>query len=119
MAILQLWEDDLLEVLYTVARGAMPQGLLWSQDWALSLVLASGGYPESYQTGYPIEGLEEAQEHALVYQAGTRQAQGGIVTAGGRVLTLAAKGSLELAREKVYTAAAKIHFPRIHYRRDI
>ena len=118
-AILQLWEDDLLEVLYTVARGAMPQGLLWSQDWALSLVLASGGYPESYQTGYPIEGLEEAQEHALVYQAGTRQAQGGIVTAGGRVLTLAAKGSLELAREKVYTAAAKIHFPRIHYRRDI
>ncbi len=118
-AILQLWEDDLLEVLNPIARGGMPKGLLWSRDWAVSLVLASGGYPGSYETGYKIQGLEEALEYALVYQAGTKLTQGETVTAGGRVITLAAKGSLELAREKVYTAAAKIHFPGIHYRRDI
>lgn len=118
-AILQLWEDDLLEVLNTVALGGMPRGLLWSQDWALSLVLASGGYPGSYETGFLVEGLEEAQQHARIYQAGTRLAKGGIVTAGGRVLTLAAKGSLELARQKVYAAAASIRFPGLHYRRDI
>ncbi|HCX79514.1 MAG TPA: phosphoribosylamine--glycine ligase [Firmicutes bacterium] len=118
-AILQLWEDDLLEVLNTIARGGMPKGLLWSRDWAVSLVLASGGYPGSYETGYKIQGLEEALEYALVYQAGTKLTQGETVTAGGRVITLAAKGSLELAREKVYAAAAKIHFPGIHYRRDI
>ncbi|MDD4657805.1 MAG: phosphoribosylamine--glycine ligase [Eubacteriales bacterium] len=118
-AILQLWEDDLLEVFNNIARGGMPQGLLWSRDWGVSLVMASEGYPGHYATGYPIQGLEEAQEHAQVYQAGTRLDQGGIVTAGGRVLTLAAKGSLELAREKVYAAAAKIRFPGSHYRRDI
>jgi phosphoribosylamine--glycine ligase len=118
-AILQLWEDDLLAVMNTVARGGLPPSLLWSQDWALSLVLASGGYPGPYKTGFVIQGLEEAKEHALVYQAGTKLAPGGIVTAGGRVLTLAAKGSLELAREKVYAAAAKIRFPGLYYRRDI
>lgn len=118
-AILQLWEDDLLEVLNTVARGGMPQALLWSQDWALSLVLASGGYPGPYSTGFPIQGLGAAREHAQVYQAGTRSTRNGIITAGGRVLTLAAKGSLELAREKVYAAAAKIRFQDLHYRRDI
>jgi phosphoribosylamine--glycine ligase len=118
-AILQLWEDDLLQVLNTVARGGMPLRLLWSRDWAVSLVLASGGYPGPYETGYPIQGLEEGREYAQVYQAGTRLDQGGIVTAGGRVITLAAKGSLELAREKVYAAAAKIRFPGLHYRRDI
>ena len=118
-AILQLWEDDLLEVLNTIARGGVPKGLLWSRDWAVSLVLASGGYPGSFETGYKIQGLEEALEYALVYQAGTKLTQGEIVTAAGRVITLAAKGSLELAREKVYAAASKIHFPGIHYRRDI
>lgn len=118
-AILQLWEDDLLEVLNIIARGGMPQGLLWSRDWAVSLVLASGGYPGHCETGYPICGLEEAAGYAQVYQAGTRLDQAGIITAGGRVITLAAKGSLELAREKVYTAAAKIRFPGSHYRRDI
>lgn len=118
-AILQLWEDDLLQVLNTVARGSMPRGFLWSQDWAVSLVLASGGYPGPYETGYLVQGLEDAREIAQVYQAGTRLDQRGIVTAGGRVITLAAKGSLELAREKVYAAAAKIRFPGSHYRRDI
>lgn len=118
-AILQLWEDDLLEVLNAVARGGMPQRLLWSQDWALSMVLASGGYPGPCETGFPIAGLDAAMEHVRVYHAGTRLTQEGIVTAGGRVLTLAARGGLELARERVYAAAAKIHFPGLHYRRDI
>jgi len=97
----------------------MPQRLLWSQDWALSLVLASGGYPGPCETGFPIAGLDAAMEHVRVYHAGTRLTQEGIVTAGGRVLTLAARGGLELARERVYAAAAKIHFPGLHYRRDI
>lgn len=118
-AVLELWEDDLLATLSKVALGGLPAGLLWSKEWALSLVLASGGYPGPYETGYPICGIPEAQKIAQVYQARTRLAAGEIVTAGGRVLTLAARGSLERAREMVYAAAEKISFPGLYYRKDI
>lgn len=118
-AILQLWDDDLLQVLYTVAKGSLPKQLHWSREWALCLVLASAGYPGQYKTGYAIDGIEEAGVHAAIYQAGTKKAGTKIVTAGGRVLTLAARGSLAQAREKVYTAANCIKFPGVYYRRDI
>jgi phosphoribosylamine--glycine ligase len=119
-AILQLWEDDLLMVLATIARGGMPRNLTWSPGYGLSLVLASGGYPGSYETGHEIHGLQAAQELAAVYHAGTRAETGKVLTAGGRVLSLAGSAlSLEEARSKVYTAALSISFPGMYLRRDI
>lgn len=119
-AILQLWQDDLLEVFHQVARGELPHSLIWSKGAAVSLVLASGGYPGACPTGYGITGLDSAQQLAQVYQAATRLEEGSVVTAGGRVLTLAAaEQSAALARAKVYAAAQCIHFKDMHYRRDI
>lgn len=119
-AILQLWEDDLLEVFATIAQGELPRNLTWSQGYALSLVMASAGYPGKYQTGQVIEGLAEAEAQAAVYHAGTKIEQGEILSAGGRVLTLAgAAKTLDLAREKVYRAAKFVSFPGLHHRHDI
>lgn len=118
-AVLELWEDDILEVFYIVARGGLPSKLLWSGNYAISLVLASGGYPEKYQTGHPIRGIEAVQK-AHVFQAGTTLVRGRTVTAGGRVLTLAAREkTLALAREIVYAGAEQVHFKDKQFRTDI
>jgi len=119
-AILQLLEDDLLQVFHTVAQGGLPRNLTWSCGRALCLVLASGGYPGEYQIGHQISGLKEAAEYAEVYHAGTALADNQIVTAGGRVLTIAAAAKdVESAREKVYAAAAEISFKDKYHRHDI
>lgn len=118
-AILELWEDDLLEIFNQVARGGLPAKLLWSHDWAISLVLASGGYPGSFNTGHIIHGLD-AVVRANVFQAGTQLQQGKIVTAGGRVLSLTStERTIAQARETVYTGAQQIYFQDKQYRRDI
>jgi phosphoribosylamine--glycine ligase len=84
-------------------------------------VLASGGYPGSYETGLPIQGLEDIDSDVLAFHAGTRRADDGrLVTAGGRVLTVVATGAtMAEAREKAYRNVERIHFEGMHYRRDI
>ena len=83
-------------------------------------MLASGGYPVSYKSGYPISGLDEAGETATVFHAGTKLVDGQIVTAGGRVLGVTATANtLEAAIDKAYQAADKITFTDMHMRRDI
>ena len=80
--------------------------------------MASGGYPQSYETGFEISGLPV--EDALVFHAGTKLVEGKLVTAGGRVLGVTALGEdIGQAREKAYAAVNKIHFKNAHYRRDI
>ena len=119
-AILQLWEDDILQVLDIVARGSLPRNLTWNWGWALCLVLASGGYPGDYQTGHLINGLDKASDLANLYQAGTALDKRQTVTAGGRVLTLAALGQdVEQARKQVYAAAKEISFQDKYHRQDI
>jgi phosphoribosylamine--glycine ligase len=84
--------------------------------------MASGGYPDDYETGFEIAGLKAAEdEGALVFHAGTALNEGGeVLTAGGRVLTVVATApSLGEARAKVYHAVQRIHFTKLHYRRDI
>ena len=84
------------------------------------VVLASGGYPVSYKSGYPISGLDEAGKTATVFHAGTKLVDGQIVTAGGRVLGVTATANtLEAAIDKAYQAADKITFTDMHMRRDI
>lgn len=94
----------------------------WDNGAAACVVMASGGYPVKYETGFEIEGLgaAEALSDVTVYHAGTRTAGERILTAGGRVLGVTATGkNLDEALEKAYAATEKIHFNGAHYRMDI
>ena len=115
-------ESDLLDVLWAVANNRLHDvDLRWADAACVAVVLASGGYPGDYQTGLPIEGLSDLDPDVLVFQAGTRRAEDGmLVTAGGRVLTVAATGpTMAEAREKAYRNVERIRFQGVHYRRDI
>ena len=121
-AVLSLLDSDLLEIFQACVQGTLDQvDIEWADGAACCLVLASGGYPASYQSGYPITGLEQAGEKAVVFHAGTkRQENGRTVTAGGRVLGVTAVGdTLEQAVAASYEAAKSIQFEHMHYRTDI
>ena len=82
--------------------------------------MASGGYPASYKTGFPITGLEKVDNDIMVFHAGTKLDNGKVLTSGGRVLTVVATGkTLAEARERVYDNVTRIHFEGCHYRKDI
>ena len=114
--------SDLLEICWAVANNKLAQAEVdWSTDACVGVVMASGGYPEDYQTGFPIAGLSALEPDVLVFHAGTALGEGGaVVTSGGRVLTVVASApTLSEARAKVYRNVQRIHFSRAHYRRDI
>jgi phosphoribosylamine--glycine ligase len=123
-AVLPRLRSDLLELLEASAR---PGGLAdvepeWSDDWAVTVVLASRGYPESSAGGDVISGLDEADgsEGAEVFHAGTAERDGEIVTAGGRVLNVTALGATPgEARDRAYASADRIDFDGKQLRRDI
>ena len=121
-AVLPRLRSDLAEVL---ERASSPGGLdgvtlEWSGDWAVTLVLASGGYPESASKGDVISGLDEAGARAEVTHAGTAARGDAIVTAGGRVLNVTALGPDAVsARDAAYAAADLITFDGRQLRRDI
>jgi phosphoribosylamine--glycine ligase len=116
-------ESDLVDVFVGAADGSLAdEGLAWSADAAACIVLASGGYPGAYEVGKPIRGLEDAAqgEGVKVFHAGTARRDQELVTSGGRVLGVTARGtSLEQALERAYAAAGKIAFDGVYYRRDI
>jgi phosphoribosylamine--glycine ligase len=115
-------QTDLLDVLWAVVNNRLAEvDLRWSDDACVGVVLASGGYPGAHEAGLPIEGLADLDPDVQVFHAGTRRADGGaLVTAGGRVLTVAASApTLEAARAKAYRNVERIRFPGMHYRRDI
>jgi phosphoribosylamine--glycine ligase len=90
----------------------------WNPEPSVCIVMASGGYPGKFDTGFPIQGIEQAESTGA--HAGTRIGAQGLETAGGRVLGVTAAGSdLASAIDRAYAAAGKIHFERMHYRRDI
>ena len=120
--VMRRFDGDWFDVLRKTAEGRLSEAeLVWSDDAAVSVVLASGGYPGSYRKGYPIEGLEEAAATgAVVFHAGTAARDGKIVTAGGRVLGVSARGtSIEEAIRRAYEAVDRIHFTDGFCRRDI
>lgn len=123
-ALMLLMRADLLTVLNFAADPTTPidTANLWHPGSAISLTLASGGYPGKYRTGLPITGIENANrvEGVHVFHAGTALKDGQLVTAGGRVLSVAARGAtLQEAADRAYTAAAHIHFEGMHSRKDI
>jgi phosphoribosylamine--glycine ligase len=117
-------KNDLLDILFAVANSNLDGiELEWTDDVAVSVVLASGGYPGDYQTGTPITGIEDAEkvEGVTVFHAGTAlRPDGTLVTAGGRVLNVTAVApTFAAARERVYEAVRKISFDGMFYRKDI
>lgn len=119
--VLPRLENDLAEVLYAVATGKLESiSLDWKEDAAVCVILASGGYPGSYQTGYPITGISSSQVESMLFHSGTKQIAGETQTAGGRVLGVTAIGKdLIEAREQAYQTVQQIQFQDMHYRTDI
>ncbi|HWX45177.1 MAG TPA: phosphoribosylglycinamide synthetase C domain-containing protein, partial [Solirubrobacteraceae bacterium] len=129
-ALLPRLESDLLDLLLCASRSA---GLLnrrdesdearfprWSEQWAVTVTLASAGYPASSSSGDPITGLERVPDDVEVTHAGTARRDGEIVTAGGRVLNVTALGeNAEAARESAYAAARMISFEGKQMRGDV
>ncbi len=121
-AFMLLLREDLLNVLEFAEGKSVGSQNLWHPGYAISLTLASGGYPGKYRSGIPITGIEEASrlDGVQVFHAGTALQDGCLVTAGGRVLSVAAHGAtLQEAVAKVYEGASLIAFEGMHYRRDI
>ena len=121
--ILPRLETDLLEIMLAVVSGNLDKiRIKWSTQACVGVVMASGGYPGNYQTGFPIQGLDALPPEIMVFHAGTRQGPTPDVTLtdGGRVLTVVAKGdSIGQARAIVYQHLPSIQFEGCHYRKDI
>lgn len=122
--VLPRLEGDLVNIMLAVAEGRPEDIVLsWSDKWAVSVVLASEGYPGSYEKGKVILGLEEAQDldGVIVFHAGTAlNPDGELITAGGRVLNVVALGdTFEEARNRAYEACELIKFEGVQYRSDI
>ncbi len=115
-------KTDLVDIMLAVINGNLGQvDVEWSEDACVGAVMASAGYPGSYKTGFPISGLNEVDKDIRVLHAGTKlDAEGQVLTNGGRVLTVVALGkTIAEAREKVYHNISRVHFEGCHYRKDI
>ena len=121
--ILPRMKSDLLPLLQATIDGKIADcPIEWDERAAVTVVLASGGYPDKYEAGKWISGLEDAAklDDVQIFHAGTKRVNSEIVTAAGRVLAVTALGStVEAARKRAYEAVSCIHFDGCHYRRDI
>jgi phosphoribosylamine--glycine ligase len=121
--ILMRLESDLVEAMEASIDGRTSDGdFRWSNDAAVCVAMASGGYPGSYEAGKKITGLEDAAklDGVKVFHAGTSKRDSAFYTSGGRVLGVTAKAAeLETAVQRAYEACAKIGFEGAHYRKDI
>ena len=114
-------ESDLFEIMYATSTKSLKDiDIKWNDDTVCTLVLASDGYPGSYKKGLEIKNLDKVDEDIVVFHAGTKLIDNSLVTNGGRVLNICAKGKdLEEARAKVYKTAEVIDFEGKYYRKDI
>ncbi len=121
--VLPLLDSDLLTVFESISKGTLSEcHLKWSSDFAVCVVLASGGYPGSYATGHPISGISVAnsRDQVHVIHAGTVLKDGVLLTHGGRVLGVVARDHfLNVAIDKAYMGVSDIYFDGIYYRNDI
>lgn len=120
--VLPRLKTDLVDVMMAVVENKLDTMTLeWSNDACVGVVVASGGYPGSYKTGFPVTGLDDVDKDIIIFHAGTRVSpEGQVLTSGGRVLTVVAMGSTLIeAREKVYKNIDRIKFEGSYYRKDI
>lgn len=119
-SVLMRMESDLVDVMCKAVDGNLTkEDLKWNDESAVCVVLASGGYPEAYEKGKEITGLDQVED-VVVFHCGTKLVDGKVLTNGGRVLAVTALGAdLEAARNKVYGEIGKISFEGMQYRKDI
>lgn len=119
--VLPRLKSDLCEVMEKTIDGTLSlNDLQWTEKQSTTVILASGGYPNIYEKGKEITGLDLVDSEVIVFHGGTKLSDGKVLTDGGRVLAVTALGNtIEEAREKVYKNIAKIKFEKMEYRRDI
>jgi phosphoribosylamine--glycine ligase len=119
--ILPRLESDLLDIMEKCIDGNLSEeDLQWKQEKSVTVILASGGYPEYYEKGINITGLDDVDDDIIIFHGGTKLMDGKVLTDGGRVLAVTALGkTIEEAREKVYKNIPKISFDKMQYRKDI
>lgn len=119
-AVLPRIKNDLVDLMVATAEGTLAgQKIEIDGEYAVTVVLVSGGYPGEYEKGKPMKGLE-GENGALVFHAGTKKQAEAIVTDGGRVLAITGRGkSLQEARASAYLKAEKIEWQGLYYRKDI
>lgn len=118
--VLPRLESDIYDVFSAIADGSAMPELKWSEKATMGFVMASKGYPGSYEKGFAIKGLDTLPEGVRVFHMGTKSAADGFVTAGGRVLMVVASGKdLKEAHDKALAAVESIECENLFYRRDI
>ena len=119
--VLPRLKSDLIDIMLKCIRGNLSEDdLQWEDKKCVTVVLASGGYPESYEKGKEITGLNDVDDDIIIFHGGTKMRENKIITDGGRVLAATALGTtLDEARNKVYKNIPKIHFEKMQYRTDI
>ena len=120
-SVLARLDSDLLDIFEAVVDNRLAQQeIRWGDRRAVTVVLASEGYPGSYPKGREITGLDRVDEDVVVFHAGTKMCDGKVVTAGGRVLCVTATGAThDEARARAFANVERIHFDGAQYRRDI
>ena len=123
-AVLPLLEGDFLELLYSAGIGNLNlNSVKYSGGASVCVVAASKGYPDKYEKGFEITGLDEVNnKEIVVFQAGTKEDNGKIITNGGRVLgvtSIIRSNNLKIAKQKCYAALDKINYRGVYYRKDI
>ena len=121
--VLPVIKGDFLQLLYTAAQGKIDKAAVeYNGGSSVCVIAASGGYPDSYEKGFDITGLDELRADIIIYHAGTKEENGKVITNGGRVLGVTSvlpDFNLMLAKDLAYNALERINFKNIYYRKDI
>ena len=121
--VLPVLKGDFLNLLYTAALGKIDKSAVeYNGGSSVCVVAASKGYPDTFEKGFEISGLDELRADIIVYHAGTKEVNGKILSNGGRVLGVTSvlpDFNLTLAKDLAYKALESIHFKNIYYRKDI
>ena len=119
--VLPLLESDLVELMLACVNGRLaPEMVEFYPGACATVVMAAPGYPASYPKGLPITGLAGLPDDVMAFHAGTAQKDGQVVTSGGRVLAVTARGAdLETAVKQAYAGVSQIHFEGAQFRKDI
>jgi phosphoribosylamine--glycine ligase len=121
--VLPLLNGDFIKFLYSAASGKLDKNAIeYNGGSSVCVVAASGGYPEKFEKGFEITGLDSLPRSVSVYHAGTIRTDGKLLTNGGRVLNVTSfteKNDLFKAKQIAYDALSKIRFEKMHYRKDI